>query len=187
MKKIFYVSFMMIAVISMIGCNGKGKKSALLNGKDTVVCKTEADTTVYGVCGEGTAMHSLELITDGGDTINYIIMDDGADSASVLGGLLAGDRLAVVGHKVDHENYATTVLNITTLQGNWTSIDRNFEILEGGIVKSHLQAETNPWTEWKIWNGKLLLNKDTFAIDNLGADSLYLENKGGIFVYKRQK
>lgn len=49
------------------------------------------------------------------------------------------------------------------------------------MVKSHLQAETNPWTEWKICNGKLLLNKDTSAIDNLGADSLYLENKEGIF------
>ncbi|MFW9607980.1 MAG: hypothetical protein ACMV14_06040 [Prevotella sp.] len=187
MKKIFYVSFMFIAIISMVGCNGKGKKTAQLNDKDSVVAKTEADTTVYGVCGEGTAMHSLELITDGGDTINYTIMDEGVDSASVLGGLLVGDRLAVIGHKVDGENYAKTVLNLTTLQGNWTSIDRNFEILEGGVVKSHLQAESNPWTEWKICNGKLLLNKDTFLIDNLGADSLYLESKDGIFAYKRQK
>ena len=187
MKKIFYVSFMMIAIISMVGCNGKGKKNTQLEDQDSVVSKAETDTTVYGVCGESTAMHSLELITDGGDTINYIIMDEGADSASVLGGLLVGDRLAVIGHKVDNEYYAKTVLNITTLQGNWTSIDRNFEILEGGVVKSHLQAETNPWTEWKICNGKLLLNKDTFMIDNLGADSLYLENKEGIFVSKRQK
>ncbi len=49
MKKIFYVSFMFIAIISMIGCNGKGKKTAQLNDKDSVVAKTEADTTVYGV------------------------------------------------------------------------------------------------------------------------------------------
>jgi hypothetical protein len=178
---------MMIAIFSFVGCNGNGKKNAQVVDKDSIASKVETDTTVYGVCGEGTAMHSLELITDGGDTINYMIMDEGADSASVLGGLLVGDRLAVIGHKVDGENYAKTVLNLTTLQGRWTSIDRNFEILEGGVVKSHLQAETNPWTEWKIWNGKLLLNKDTFMIDNLGADSLYLENKNGIFVYKRQK
>lgn len=187
MKKIFYVSFMLVAIFSIIGCNGKANKNNKLDGKDSVVTKAEADTTVYGVCGESTAMHSLELITDGGDTVNYVIMDEGEDSASVLGGLLVGDRLAVVGHKVDGENYAKIILNLTTIQGRWTSIDRNFEILEGGVVKSHLQAETNPWTEWKIWNGKLLLNKDTFIIDNLGADSLYLENKDGIFVYKRQK
>jgi hypothetical protein len=36
-------------------------------------------------------------------------------------------------------------------------------------------------------NGKLLLNKDTFDIDNLGPDSLLLENHQGIFVFKRQK
>lgn len=177
----------MVAILSMVGCNSNGKKNAKTGDKDSVEAKVEADTTVYGVCGDGTAMHSLELITDDGDTLNYMIMDEGADSATVLGGLLAGDRLAVIGHKVDGENYAQTVINLTTLQGRWTSIDRNFEILEGGVVKSHLQAETNPWTEWKICNGKLLLNKDTFMIDNLGADSLYLENKEGIFAYKRQK
>ena len=83
------------------------------------------------------------------------------------------------------EKCARKVINLTTLQGKWTSIDKNFEILEGGEVKSDVEAEKNPWTTWKILNGKLLLNRDTFDIDNLGSDSLYLENKVGIFVYKR--
>ena len=52
-------------------------------------------------------------------------------------------------------------------------------------MKSSVKAEQNPWTEWRVYNGQLLLNRDTFAIDNLGADSLYLENKEGIFVYHR--
>lgn len=39
----------------------------------------------------------------------------------------------------------------------------------------------------EIVNGLLLLNTDTFQIDELGSDSLYLENREGIFVYKRQK
>lgn len=38
-----------------------------------------------------------------------------------------------------------------------------------------MKAEQNPWTSWKILNGKLLLNKDTFMIDELGPDSMYLE------------
>ena len=50
-----------------------------------------------------------------------------------------------------------------------------------------MQAEQNPWTNWRIVNGRLVLNRDTFDIDNLGSDSLYLENKNGIFVYKRTK
>ena len=40
MKKIFYVSFMFIAIISMIGCNGKGKKTAQLNDKEVSMVKT---------------------------------------------------------------------------------------------------------------------------------------------------
>lgn len=39
----------------------------------------------------------------------------------------------------------------------------------------------------EILNGQLLLNRDTFDIDQLSADSLYLENHDGIFVYKRVK
>ena len=114
-------------------------------------------------------------------------MDEGSDSVVILGGLLAGDRLAVIGHEVNGERYAQRVINLTTLLGKWTSLDKNFEILEGGQIKNNVKAETNPWTSWKICNGKLLLNKDTFVIDNLGADSLYLENKDGIFAFKRLK
>ena len=71
--------------------------------------------------------------------------------------------------------------------GKWTSIDKNFEIVEGGDVVNNVKAEVNPWTSWKIVNGKLLLNTDTFAIDNLGPDSLLLENHKGIYVFKRQQ
>ncbi len=144
------------------------------------------DSTIYGVCGDGTMMHSLQLITDGGDTLTFALPDSADVAQTVVGGLLAGDRLAVVeGQPVDGEKCAQKVVNLTTLQGKWTSIDKNFEILEGGEVKSNIEAEKNPWTTWKILNGKLLLNRDTFDIDGLGSDSLYLENKVGIFVYKR--
>lgn len=144
------------------------------------------DSTIYGVCGDGTMMHSLQLITDGGDTLAFVLPDSADGSKTVVGGLLAGDRLAVVeGQLIDGEKCARKVINLTTLQGKWTSIDKNFEVLEGGEVKSDVEAEKNPWTTWKILNGKLLLNRDTFDIDELGSDSLYLENKVGIFVYKR--
>ncbi|MCI6501208.1 MAG: lipocalin family protein, partial [Prevotella sp.] len=32
---------------------------------------------------------------------------------------------------------------------------------------------------------RIILNTDTFLIDVLGPDSLYLENDNGIFAYKR--
>ena len=101
---------------------------------------------------------------------------------------MAGDRIALLAYKAqDGEMIAQKVINLTSLLGKWISLDKNFDLLEGGVVKNNVKAETNPWTSWKILNGKLLLNKDTFDIDNLGPDSLLLENHQGIFVFKRQE
>lgn len=131
-------------------------------------------------------MHELQLISDDGDTLNVFISDENPDI--VQGGLLAGDRIALIGYKAqDGEMMAQKIINLTSLQGKWTSIDKNFDIMEGGEVKNNVKAETNPWTTWKILNGKLLLNKDTFDIDKLGPDSLLLENHQGIYTFKRQE
>ena len=78
------------------------------------------------------------------------------------------------------------MINLTTLLGKWQSLDRKFEIKEGGVAETVVN-EQKPYTSWKIVNGKLLLNTDTFAIDNLGPDSLLLENHKGIYVFKRQQ
>ncbi|SFF98469.1 hypothetical protein [Prevotella sp. KH2C16] len=189
MKKVGYIAVFMAVIMVFASCFGN-KTSNQVAETDSVAMEEEVlpDSTVYGVCGEGTSMHSLELVTDGGDTLTYEVMDEGSEENLVVGGLLAGDRLAVVGYvNGEKEHIASKVINLTTLQGKWMSIDKNFEIQEGGVVKSNIKAETNPWASWKIYNGQLLLNKDTFLIDELGADSLYLENKQGIFAFKRQK
>ncbi len=178
-------------LVILAGCTPKKDKTQInVDSQESV-----ADSTVYGVCGDGTSMHSLELITDAGDTLTYTILDaeydeDGTQEGMVShveGGLMAGDKVAVTGQKVDGELIADRVINVTSLLGHWTSIDRNFEIEEGGTVRSNVKAETNPWTSWKILNGRLLLNRDTFDITSLGADSLYIENQKGIFTFKRQK
>lgn len=168
----------------MVGCKNKKEGNAATQTKAE---ETQSnDSTIYGVCGDGTAMHTLQLITDVGDTVQYMIGEDDEGNPQVVGGLLAGDRVAVLeGPETDGEKTAKKVINLTSLLGKWTSIDKNFEIMEGGEVKSNVQAEKNPWTSWRIYNGKLLLNRDTFDIDELGSDSLYLENKNGIFVYRR--
>ena len=192
MKNLGFV-FASLMLLVLAGCNSKKEKPNLqANDVEEV-----ADSTVYGVCGEGTSMHSLELITDTGDTLTYTILDAEADMdgmvtegglvSHVEGGLMAGDKVAVTGQKVDGELSADKVINVTSLLGHWTSIDKNFEIEEGGTVRSSVKAESNPWTSWKILNGRLLLNRDTFNINSLGADSLYIENDKGIYTFKRQK
>lgn len=178
---------LLVAIFIVAGCNSNKKSS----GQQPVTSQkassdSVADSTIYGVCGDGSTMHVLELITDGGDTLSYMIGEQESGTQDVLGGLLVGDRLAVIEGTQNGEKVAKKVINLTTLLGRWTSIDKNFEIEEGGVVKSNVKAESHPWTSWKILNGHLLLNTDTFDIDELGQDSLYLENKEGIFVYKRQ-
>ena len=76
------------------------------------------------------------------------------------------------------------MVNLTTLLGKWTALDKNFELQEGGVAVSNV-TEPKPITEWKISNGRLVLSADTFDIYELGADSLFLENDNGIYTYKR--
>lgn len=187
MKKLPIVITAVLAVV-LTACNNSKKPQTASDEPALTDDTAVTDSTVYGVCGEGTMMNTLELVTDAGDTVNYVISEDADGQSPVVGGLLAGDRLAVLeGQPLDGDRTARKVINLTTLTGKWTSLDKNFEILEGGEVQSHVEAEKNPWTSWKILNGKLLLNRDTFDIDNLGSDSLLLENGKGIFVYKRVK
>lgn len=171
-------------------CNGNKQK-----GSDTDVNATTdatTDSTLYGICGEGTAMHTLQLITLTGDTLNLSLLPDDADdpdadAATVNGGLMCGDHLAVLATTTADGPVATKVINLTSLMGRWTSISRNFVIEEGGVVTSDVKAETHPYTSWKIFNGQLLLGRDTFNIVTLGPDSLAIENHNGIYLYKRQR
>jgi len=129
-------------------------------------------------------MHTLEVVSDKGDTLSYML--ECADTcADVQGGLFTGDRLAVMGSKGTNGSlYARKVINLTSLLGKWASIDKSFEIREGGVVISNVK-EPRPYTEWKILNGCLILSADTFSVYALGPDSLYLENDNGIYGYKR--
>lgn len=184
MKKLLFV-FCAVVAVMFASCNEK-KTEPVQTVEDSLEV-VDPDTTLYGICGEGTSMHSLELVTDDGKVINLLVDAEDADSDPVKGGLLSGDRLAVLMSVVNGDTVADRVINLTTLEGKWTSLDRNFEIVQGGEVLSTLQSESNPYTSWKVHNGQLLLGKDSFDVITLGADSLELENSRGIFVYKRQK
>lgn len=185
MKRLFFFTVAVVGLMLMAGCYNK-KTAKVMGMNDSIDLAEDNDSTIYGICGDGTSMHSLQLIADSGDTLDVFVDDE--QPGLVQGGLLAGDRIALIAYKAnDGEMEAQRVINLTSLLGKWTSIDKNFEIVEGGDVINNVKAESNPWTSWKIVNGQLLLNTDTFAIDNLGPDSLLLENHKGIYVFKRQQ
>ena len=167
----------------LASCNG-GKTDNADAQRDTLNPGV-ADSTIYGKCGEGSMMHTLELVTDEGKTLTFTI--DEENGSDVQGGMMSGDRMAVTYYKTADENIAHKVINLTTLLGRWTSLDKNFTINEDGSIDSNVPAESKPFTAWTICNAKLILNTATFEILTLGADSLELESVKGIFVYKRSK
>ena len=173
MRKTFYLIISLFILAVAVSCKDSKPKAVTAQTDGETDTLAAGDSTVYGTMIDG-GMNSLVLLTDNGDTVVYLVNPD--DTIDVVkGGKLNGDR------------FMRSAINLTSLLGHWTSLDRNFEIKEGGTVTSSLQSEKNPWTSWKIWNGKLILSKDTFDVDNLGADSLSLENKDGIFIYTREK
>lgn len=185
MKTMKWLAVALVAIV-VAGCQEQKRPVAEPTTDNTTDLDSNAgDSTIYGKCGEGTMMSTLELVDELGKTRTFLINQD--DSSTVQGGLMTGDALAVIASVKDGDTLATKVINLTTLQGKWVSIAKSFEIQDGGVVASNQEAEQSPWTTWKIYNGHLVLNTDTFDINVLGADSLFLENADGIFGYKRIK
>lgn len=185
MRKTFYFIMSLFILAVAISCKDNKPKSVMSQSGEVEDSVSTNDSTIYGTMVDG-GMSSIILLTDNGDTLEYLVNPD--DTLEVVkGGKINGDRFAIIGYKEYGDNFMRSAINLTSLLGNWSSLDRNFEIKEGGTVTSSLQSEKNPWTAWKIWNGKLILSKDTFDVENLGADTLSLENKAGIFVFTRGK
>ncbi len=180
--KIFYCLVIVLAVAS--SCSNRNKKGQVMQIKDTLSVAV-ADTTRYGICGTGTAMNTLELITDGVDTVSCFLAS-ARDSGNVVGGLSVGDSMAVVGYYDRNEGFvASKVINLTSLLGRWGCIDESFEICANGLVKGSVR-EPKPYTSWRIFNGQLVLAPDTFDICFVGIDSLSLRKAhGGLFGFRR--
>jgi len=182
MKKTVLSIVTAVSIFAVTGCENK-KTAASSDNTDSVEVVTP-DSAVYGIIGEGTSMHVLELITDDGKTQTYSISQDSL--SDVQGGIFAGDKVSITTRPgSDSDLEVAKLLNLTSLLGKWTSLDRNFEIKEDGVVTSSVKAESHPYTRWSVANGNLILNADTFNVLLLGPDSMSIENKEGIFVYKR--
>ena len=188
MKRLIYVFATLLMLTWASSCKEQKKPEPEVENDSTIIeIDSVEDVSIYGRCGDGTAMHTLELITDQGDTLYFGVNDDSV--SNVKGGMGVGDRMAVtLESEATNEEpaKARVVVNLTTLLGKWVSLDKSFEIQEGGVVVSNI-TEPKPLVDWKICNGRLVLSSDTFSIYELGADSLFLENERSIYAYKRLK
>ena len=188
--KITKITFVAALALMAVGCTDK-KEANIPVIKETKAV-AQGDETKFGECVNDTS-HSFQLVQIDGDTLDFIVEEQYLSPEDslvvgdvVCGGLYDGNKMAVMATPGEEGLVVRKAINVTSLMGRWTSLDKNFEIKDGGVVESHVQNESNPYTEWKILNGKLVLSKDTFNILSIGNDSLYLENEKGIYAYKRQ-
>ena len=156
MKKILIFIATMALTAS---CGKKGQQAD--NQQDYNEEKVEyilRDSTVYGFCGEGSAMNTLQLITDTGDTLT-VNLERCRNKDRVMGGYAVGDEMAVMVNADSTE--ALLVINKSVLHGDWVmpnpidgSSETGIRILRGGLAES-IDQSSIVYKSWRLFNGKL--------------------------------
>ena len=192
MKKLAFFGMIAFAM-AFGGCGGGNQQQQVAaDDDDSTTVYIPRDQTVYGICGNGTAMNTLQLLTDNGDTLS-LDLTKAQENNQVFGGLQAGDRMAVLPNQLKTE--AVIVINQNTLLGDWVmpnpidgSSEVGIRIKEGGIAES-IDQSSIIYKTWKIFNGRLeiLSQRDgggdieevtLYEIIKLGADSLVYRTVG---------
>lgn len=202
MKKTSLFASVAMAILFIFSCGNKSQQqSESEEATDSVYADTFRDHTLYGICGDATAMNSLQLITDSGDTLSLSLFE-ARDSNKVFGGLSVGDRMAVLANT--DSTAATLVINQSTLMGEWVmpnpldgSSVVGISLKEGGVAESIEQSSLN-YKSWKIFDGRLVLTAiregggdekevTTYDLVSLGADSLVIKDTEDTFEYARNR
>lgn len=201
MKKIWIVVMLVAAVVMTISsCGGKTQQVPFDNGDSTDMSAMQ-DPTIYGVCGEGSAMNTLQIVTDLGDSI-VLDLNYARENNQVFGGLQAGDRMAVVPNSKKTE--ALIVVNQADLLGNWVmpnpldgSDEVGFRIKEGGILEG-IEQSSLTFKTWRLVRGKLETvavregggeeeEVNIYDLVKLTPDSLILKDNDDTYEYGRQQ
>ena len=177
MKRLEIIGMVAALALTITGCGGKQQQQQQTYEKDTTyVSNINRDSTVYGLCGQNSAMNTLELLTDMGDTL-MLSVAEAKDNNQVFGGYAVGDRMAVM---LTNDHVAKLVINLSTLLGNWVmpnpidgSSEMGIAIKEGGIAES-IEQSSVIYKTWRIFNGKL----EIFSQRDGGGDEeeIYLYN-----------
>ncbi len=199
MKKFSVIMIVAMAIMAMASCGSKTQQVPFDNGDSADIANK--DSTIYGVCGEATTMHQLQMITDTGDSLT-LDLTMAQEKGKVFGGLQVGDRMAVIPYK-DMKS-ARFVLNQSALLGNWVmpnpidgSDEVGIRIKEGGIAES-IELTTLTYKTWRLVRGQLEIvlvreggsgedEINIYDIMKLEPDTLVYKDKDETFEYSRQK
>ena len=158
------------------------------------------DSTFYGICGDGSAMNTLQLITDVGDTVNLSIAEAN-EKGLCFGGFQSGDRMAVI---LKDKTTARQVINQSALLGDWVmpnpidgSSEMGIRIKDGGIAES-IDQPALIYRSWKLYNGKLeivavregggdAVETNLYDIVAIGPDTLVFKDSEETYEYSRYR
>lgn len=199
MKKVSVLLIVAAAVWMLGSCGNKTQQVPFDDGDSANIANI--DPTVYGICGEATAMHTLQLITDTGDTL-MLDLSAAQDNNKIFGGLQTGDRMAVI--PTADKKAAVMVVNQSALLGNWVmpnpidgSDEVGMRIKEGGIVEG-IDQNSIVYRTWRLTRGQLEIvlvreggseDEETYLYDlvMLGPDSLVFKDAEDQYEYGRQR
>ncbi|MGN1262713.1 MAG: lipocalin family protein [Prevotella sp.] len=199
MKKTFYWC-MLVVGMTTASCSNKPQQIHQEENPDTITVVSQ-NKTVFGLCGEGSAMNTLQLLTDSGDTLS-LDLSTAKENNNIFGGYECGDKMAVL--LTNDRSSAELVINETTLLGNWVmpnpldgSSTVGISLKDGGIAES-IDQSTIIYKTWKIVDGSLEIQgvregggdieeTNVYKIVKLDADSLIYKNEEDLFEYSRRK
>lgn len=201
MKKILLMAFAAFTAVTFTQCGNKTAQNQDTTEEEDTASVVENEVMVFGICGEGSAMNTMEVITDTGDTLN-LSLEKAKEEGHVYGGYSVGDRMAVYLQKKDNE--PLVIINETTLMGNWLmpnpidgSSTLGMSIKDGGIAES-INQPTIIFKTWKIVNGQLEITlvregggdeeeTNCYSMEKLDGDSLIFYGPEDRFEYGREK
>lgn len=198
MKKYVFVVIVVIGLLSIIAC-GEKKSSNVTFENAEAVDDTPRDSTIYGICSDGSAMNTLQLITDNGDTLTLSTME-AQEADRLFGGYSVGDYMAVFTDQA--RTKAEMIVNLTVLFGDWVMTNSTngtsrmgFCIRDSGIVES-INQPASIYETWRLVNGNLELvsrcdgdleKVERYQLLFLSSDSLAYCNEEGIYEYSRSQ
>lgn len=187
MKRSKYIIFPCLFSLCLTGCWEKREKPATEKPYERTVNDVQGETqdkVLVGHLGEETAMSSLQVITDAGDTVAV-----SKTSADGVEGTMLGevrnyeDRVMLVVKTDEEENcFLSTFLNVSQLEGEWKNNDSSLKLQPDSTVSSRDMK----YSHWRVEKCKLLLvadrpmeygqtqHVDTASISLLNEDSLHI-------------
>lgn len=202
MNKVAIMFVTAAVAIGMGSCGSNGGNAATQFEEDPDTLSAmgfQRDSMVYGICGDGSAMNTLQLITDMGDTLN-VSLADAREKGKCFGGMQSGDRMAVM---LAGKHTAKLVVNQSAMLGDWVmpnpldgSSEMGIRIKEGGIAES-IDQPSIIYRSWKLYNGKLeivcvrdgggdMVETNLYDIVSIGPDSLVYKDAEDTYEYSRQ-